>query len=110
MRFPHLPIGQRFSFKGKTYTKTGPLTASEEESGKSRLMMKSAEVAPLELSEQSVSDKSEQFSRAEVTEMFLQYRADLRNAVLVRAEGQTSLSIDEVLELVETQGLPVDKD
>lgn len=60
MRFPHLPIGQRFSFKGKTYTKTGPLTASEEETGKSQLIMKSAEVMPLELVEKPVERKDRQ--------------------------------------------------
>ncbi|MEN8166606.1 MAG: polysulfide reductase chain A [Pseudomonadota bacterium] len=108
MRFPHLPIGQRFSFKGRTYTKTGPLTASEEESGRSRLIVKSAEVTPLELSGQPVSDKREQFSRAEVTELFLQYRAELRHAVLARAEDQASLPWEDLLELIDAHELPFD--
>lgn len=33
MKFQHLPIGARFDFEGKHYTKTSPLVASEDGGG-----------------------------------------------------------------------------
>lgn len=33
MKFQHLPIGARFEFEGKRFTKTNPLVASEEGGG-----------------------------------------------------------------------------
>lgn len=33
MKFQHLPIGARFEFEGKRFTKTSPLVASEEGGG-----------------------------------------------------------------------------
>jgi hypothetical protein len=47
MRFIELPSGARFRFEGRLYTKTNTLTANDE-TGKSRLIPRSATVAPLD--------------------------------------------------------------
>ncbi|MDJ0806881.1 MAG: hypothetical protein QNJ78_08610 [Gammaproteobacteria bacterium] len=109
MKFPHLPIGQRFSFKGKTYTKTGPLTASEEETGKRQLMRKSAEVTPLNLTQTASEQKERQFGEREVREMFARYREQLHQAVSAKAGQQASLSIEQLLALLDAQPLPIDQ-
>lgn len=110
MRFPHLPIGQRFSFKGKTYTKTGPLTASEEATGNNQLIMKSAEVTPLELVEKPVNRQEKPFSESEVREMFTHYREELRSTLLEMADRQGGLVLDEVLDLIDELSLPMGGD
>ena len=38
MKFQLLQIGQRFEFEGKVYVKTGPVAASEEATGKQRMI------------------------------------------------------------------------
>ena len=110
MKFPHLPIGQRFSFKGKTYTKTGPLTASEENTGKNRLIMKSAEVMPLEITERPAETRQKQFSPDEVGALLVTYRLRLRDRIQAAAGSQGSLSLERVLELIDAQELPVEFD
>ncbi len=70
MKFPHLPIGQRFRFQDKLYTKIGPLTASEEGSGNNRLMMKSAEVEPLDLQVETKPKGSRSFSGQQIRTLF----------------------------------------
>lgn len=45
MKFPQLPIGQRFLFQGEPYLKVGPLTARRERDGEDRLIPRSALVA-----------------------------------------------------------------
>jgi len=42
MKFPQLPIGQRFIFRGQAYVKAGPLTARREQDGDVRLIPRSA--------------------------------------------------------------------
>lgn len=108
MKFPQLPVGQRFGFKGKTYTKTGPLTASEEGTGKSQLIMKSAEVTPLDLFEKPMEQQERQFSEGEVREMFASYREQLRKAFLEQADQQEGPLLDQFLELMDEQHLPID--
>ncbi|RDH82039.1 MAG: hypothetical protein DIZ78_16540 [endosymbiont of Escarpia spicata] len=70
MKFPHLPIGQRFRFQDKLYTKVGPLTASEEGSGNNRLMMKSAEVDPLDIQVEKKPKGARSFSEQQVRRLF----------------------------------------
>ncbi len=106
MRFPHLPVGQRFSFKGKIYTKTGPLTATEESTGNNQLIMKSAEVNPLELAETPVERQERQFSETEVKGMFIIYREELRSGLVEKADQYGSLVLDEVLDLIDELNLP----
>lgn len=107
MRFPQLPVGQRFGYQGKTFTKTGPLTASEEGTGKSQLIKKSAEVTPLEL-QVSPPEAKPQYSRQEVAELCARYRAGLTEAVVARAGTQTSLPVQDVLEIIAAKTLPKD--
>jgi len=47
MKFPQLPVGQRFEYQGETLVKVGPMTACNERGGNSRLIPRSAAVAPL---------------------------------------------------------------
>jgi hypothetical protein len=47
MKFPALPIGQAFTWQGEVYSKTGPISATHRESGQSRMIPRSATVAPL---------------------------------------------------------------
>lgn len=47
MRFYLVPIGQEFDYQGKTYLKSGPLTASCTSGGKDKLIPRSAEVQPV---------------------------------------------------------------
>lgn len=44
VKFHEIPIGQRFSFEGEVYAKTGPVMAVCERDGARRLMRRSAEV------------------------------------------------------------------
>lgn len=48
MRFPQLPIGQRFRWQGVTYTKTRPIGARGEADGAERMIPRSAVVEPLD--------------------------------------------------------------
>ena len=44
MKFPHVPVGQRFLFQGETYVKVGPVTARRERDAETRLIPRSAMV------------------------------------------------------------------
>ncbi len=44
VKFHEIPIGQRFSFEGEIYAKTGPVMAVCERDGARRLMRRSSEV------------------------------------------------------------------
>ena len=46
MKFPDLPIGERFEYQGATLVKIGPLTACADHGGDSRLIPRSAVVTP----------------------------------------------------------------
>ncbi len=47
MKFPHLKIGDRFQFQGRTYVKVGPLTAQDVENNQQRMIPRSVLVEPL---------------------------------------------------------------
>ncbi|MBS0347996.1 MAG: hypothetical protein JSR69_16210 [Proteobacteria bacterium] len=47
MKLSNLPIGARFEFEGKIYTKTGPMTASAE-SGGQRMIPRYAVLKPVD--------------------------------------------------------------
>lgn len=61
MKFYLVPIGEQFSFAGQDYTKSGPLTASAETDGKSKMIPRSANVKLLSsvapILQESVNDK-----------------------------------------------------
>ncbi len=44
VKFYLVPIGEQFSFQGQAYTKSGPLTASAEMDGRSKMIPRSANV------------------------------------------------------------------
>ena len=44
MKFHLVPIGEKFTFKGEVYTKSGPIAASPEAGGASRMIARSANV------------------------------------------------------------------
>lgn len=48
MKLQDIPLGGRFEYDGKIFTKTGPLTASSEEGGQS-LIPRYANLRPLDL-------------------------------------------------------------
>lgn len=110
MKFPHLLVGQRFRFNDKIYTKTGPLTAREETTGKNQLIMKSADVEPLVSVEHTDQLTQNQFSTMEVRSLLIDYRARLREQLQEAAEPQGSLQLEKVLELVDGLKLPADLD
>lgn len=45
MKFPQVPIGNRFTWQGEQYCKSGPMTATVEGAGAERLIPRSANVA-----------------------------------------------------------------
>ena len=71
MKFQHLEIGQRFEFEDKIYSKTGPVSAVEEASGKQRMIPRYAVLKPLgetpKIAKHTVPDM---LSRAEVLAAF----------------------------------------
>ena len=109
MKFPQLPIGQRFSFQGKAYTKTGPMTASEEATGKRQLIRKSAAVTPLDARQEATTQTGErQFSESEVREMFDGYREQLRVLLVARLSEQDPQLLEQLLASIEVHPLPID--
>lgn len=44
MKFYLLPVGDTFSFQGKQYTKSGPLTASSADTGSNKMIPRSANI------------------------------------------------------------------
>lgn len=44
MKFHLLPIGESFSYQGITYTKSGPLTASSDDTGSNKMISRSANI------------------------------------------------------------------
>ena len=108
MKFPQLAIGARFTFEGKTYTKTGPLTACEQAGGKSQLMRKSAVVEPLDQAQEPARRELRQYSETEVRRLCDDYRGQLRERFSQLAGDAGGLSIDQVLELLDDPSLPLD--
>jgi hypothetical protein len=108
VKFPQLAIGQRFSCKGKTYAKTGPLTAREETTGKSRLMMKSALVTPLDPAEAPAERRERHFSEREVRELFDLYRQRLRNSLTDNTARMDPSQLAQIQRWLDDQPLPFD--
>lgn len=101
MRFPQVQIGQRFTYQGRQYTKTGPLTASEEGSGIQRMIMRSAEVSLLEVAGAEVKPQRQRFRRSEVESALRRFKADLAGRVRSAAGSDGRLRLDQVLQLIE---------
>jgi len=54
VKFYLVPIGEQFSFQNKSYTKSGPLTASAEADGQNKMIPRSANVKLLNSTNQSL--------------------------------------------------------
>ncbi len=103
MRFPQVSIGQRFTFQDKRYTKTGPLTASEEGTGAQRMIPRATEVELIDTLGKPVKEIKQRYSRKEVTGLLLGFKADLVDSLKRMASEDGSLQLDQVLSLIETQ-------
>ena len=103
MRFPQLTIGQRFTFQGREYTKTGPLTASEEGSGSQRMIPRSAEVTLLDAAGEPVRETKQRYTAAEVDALVRRFKADLVGRLREMASAEGNLRLDQVEALIESQ-------
>lgn len=75
MRFYLVPVGQEFNYRGETYVKAGPLTASPKTGGKDKLIQRSAEVELVSNATQSeaVTSEVQYLSKNEVINTFNTY-------------------------------------
>ena len=103
MRFPQVPIGQRFTFQGRQYTKTGPLTASEEHTGKQRLLPRSAEVALVDAAGQAVKEIKRRYNRAEMVRLLTNFKAELVKSLREAAAEDGTLTLEQVVALIESR-------
>lgn len=64
MKFYLLPIGEKFSYQGTEYTKSGPLTASNNANGESKMIPRSANI---QSSVEIKTDKTESPEQGELS-------------------------------------------
>jgi hypothetical protein len=102
MRFPQVEIGQRFSFQGRRYTKTGPLTASEEGTGSQRMIQRSAEVALLDAPAEPARSLRRGHRRAELERAVASYRRTLERRFRQAVDGDGKLRLETALDLLDT--------
>jgi hypothetical protein len=104
MRFPQLLTGQRFEYQGKRYIKTGPLTATEERTGASAMIRRSAEVTLIEdrRNETPAEQLKQNFSRQEMLELFQEYKSKLNNELRLMASEEGGLRLDSVLQVIDS--------
>lgn len=100
MRFPQVQVGQQFTFQERRYTKTGPLTASEEGSGSQRMIPRSAEVTLLNAVGEPTRVIKQRYSRAEMERALAVFRTTLA-ARLRSAAVDGSLSLEQALALLD---------
>jgi hypothetical protein len=103
MRFPQLKVGQQFEYQGKRYTKTGPLTASEEGTGANAMIRRSAEVSLIEAGkfEMPAEQIKQNFSRQEMLEIFQEYKSNLTSELRRMASEEGGLKLEPVLKLID---------
>ncbi|MCU7851444.1 MAG: polysulfide reductase chain A [Candidatus Thiodiazotropha sp. (ex Monitilora ramsayi)] len=101
MRFPQVRTGQRFAYQGMQYTKTGPLTASEEGSGEQRMIMRSAEVALLDAEGKPEASTKQQYTRPELEVEIQRFKTSLVSGVKAAAEDDGTLQLEQVLALIQ---------
>ncbi|RMG28255.1 MAG: hypothetical protein D6721_08880 [Gammaproteobacteria bacterium] len=70
MRFHQLAVGAVFTYQGRTYVKTGPLTAAEREGGRQRCIPRSAPVVPADVPSGPPDSPSAAAARAEAVDAF----------------------------------------
>ena len=106
MRFPQVNIGQRFIYKGKSFCKTGPLTASEEGSGVQRMIPKATEVTLLDAAGKPMKEIKQHYNRTEVVALCRRLKSDLIEQLVAMADEEGRLPLDQVSRLIEQQPLP----
>jgi hypothetical protein len=101
MRFPYLKIGQGFIFQGKKYTKTGPMTATEEESGKNCMIRRSADVIP----EESLADSGKavirSFTGDQAADLLQAYKTELKLQLQSVFDERKAIEINDILTLMD---------
>jgi hypothetical protein len=104
MRFPQVAIGQRFIYRGKHYTKTGPLTASEEGGGGDRqLIPKAAHVTLIDGQGEPLQATKQRYSRAEMQQVMERFKSDLIGALREMEAALGGLPLERVIELIREQ-------
>ncbi|MES9818713.1 MAG: hypothetical protein ABW155_18930 [Candidatus Thiodiazotropha sp.] len=103
MRFPQLKIGQQFEYQGKRYTKTGPLTATEEGTGAGAMIRRSAEVVLVdgEVAVSSAAQLKQNYSRQEMLDLCRDYRLKLNHELKKMAVVEGGLELDTVLRVID---------
>lgn len=70
MKFFDLQIGQQFEMEGEVYTRTGPLVASHDASGRQRFMARYMVVRPLNSDTAEAPRKPDMYSSSHVNQAF----------------------------------------
>jgi hypothetical protein len=99
MRFPQLKIGQQFEYQGKRFTKTGPLTASEEGTGANAMIRRSAEVVLVDnaMADVPIKQLKQNFSREDVAELCQAYRSKLINELQEKVDKDNVIHIESLI-------------
>ncbi|VAW93824.1 hypothetical protein MNBD_GAMMA23-748 [hydrothermal vent metagenome] len=114
MKFYLVPIGEQFSFQGLAYTKSGPLTASAELDGKSKMIPRSANVQLLNSAKLAVPEavKENLMSVNDILVMVNDYHseslADIQSAVNEKTyEGikqKINMAYDDLVSKIKLSG------
>ncbi|MCG7984286.1 MAG: hypothetical protein JAY90_16230 [Candidatus Thiodiazotropha lotti] len=101
MRFPLLKPGQKFIYQEKRYTKTGPMTASEEESGKTCMIRRSAEVTLLPDHDKREQAIVQQYARDQVVSLLKAYQHEVKTRLADAVGVEQAQYPADVLKVVE---------
>ncbi|MCG7937062.1 MAG: hypothetical protein JAY68_20690 [Candidatus Thiodiazotropha taylori] len=101
MRFPLLKPGQKFLYQEKRYTKTGPMTASEEESGKTCMIRRSAEVTLLQDQDERQQIIPQQYARHQVVDLFKAYQQELKTRLSDAISSEQTKHPADLLKVVD---------
>jgi hypothetical protein len=107
MRFPQLKIGQQFEYQGKRYTKSGPLTASEVETGASVMIRRSAEVKPFDkdASVGVAKQVKQNYTRDELLALCKEYRTQLIQESQKIAKRDNTLQLEQLFSIINDRDL-----
>ena len=84
MKFHLLPIGASFEFKGEKYIKAGPFSAVHKTTGEDQMMMRAANITPLDEGEdrnETQSTKPVELDPAEIRNAIDDYHQQCLNAL-----------------------------
>ncbi|MCG7935901.1 MAG: hypothetical protein JBO36_11060 [Candidatus Thiodiazotropha taylori] len=101
MRFPLLKPGQKFLYQEKRYTKTGPMTAAEEESGKTCMIRRSAEVIVLQDQKESQQVIPQQYAGDRVVALLKAYQQELKTRLSDAIGSQQAQQPVDLLKVVD---------